>query len=175
MTKLRKASISTSIALILMLTTMLFQGTSALAVRSAATSPTLSVSSNLANRRYVASGDRAYDLGSEDREGAQDSTVSVFTRDRDGTLRHFYSAHPGMAPDIRERGLDLLEEAHGVRHAAMGREGRFIGEHEQPLFIPMVEDQGERLGLGDRLREEIAARGWEVRDTAQGHDLVRRD
>jgi cysteinyl-tRNA synthetase len=27
----------------------------------------------------------------------------------------------------------------------------------------------------DRLREEIAARGWEVRDTAQGHDLVRRD
>ena len=29
-------------------------------------SPTLTVSSNLANRRYVASGDRAYDLGSED-------------------------------------------------------------------------------------------------------------
>jgi cysteinyl-tRNA synthetase len=27
----------------------------------------------------------------------------------------------------------------------------------------------------DRLREEIAARGWEVRDTAQGHELVRRD
>ena len=66
MTKLRKASISTSIALIVMLTCMLFQGTSALAARSAATSPTLSVSSNLANRRYVASGDRAYDLGSED-------------------------------------------------------------------------------------------------------------
>src|SRR5256884_4204353 len=35
-------------------------------VRSAAASPTLSVSSNLTNRRYVASGDRAYDLGSED-------------------------------------------------------------------------------------------------------------
>ena len=36
--------------------------------RAAATSvsPTLTVSSNLANRRYVASGDRAYDLGSED-------------------------------------------------------------------------------------------------------------
>ena len=68
MTKLRKASISTSIALIVMLTSMLFQGTSALAARSAATSlsPTLSVSSNLANRRYVAAGDRAYDLGSED-------------------------------------------------------------------------------------------------------------
>jgi len=49
-----------------------------------------------------------YDLGSEDREGGQDSTVSVFTRDTDGTLRHFYTAHPRMAPDIQERGIDLL-------------------------------------------------------------------
>lgn len=49
-----------------------------------------------------------YDLGSEDREGAQDSTVSVFTRDADGTPRHFYTAHPRMAPDITERGIDLL-------------------------------------------------------------------
>jgi predicted dithiol-disulfide oxidoreductase (DUF899 family) len=49
-----------------------------------------------------------YDLGSEDREGSQDSTVSVFTRGSAGTLRHFYSAHPSMADDIKERGLDLL-------------------------------------------------------------------
>ena len=49
-----------------------------------------------------------YDLGSEDREGNQDSTISVFTRDADGTVRHFYSAHPRMAPDIQERGIDLL-------------------------------------------------------------------
>jgi len=49
-----------------------------------------------------------YDLGSEDREGSQDSTVSVFTRDAKGILRHFYTAHPRMAPDIRERGIDLL-------------------------------------------------------------------
>jgi predicted dithiol-disulfide oxidoreductase (DUF899 family) len=49
-----------------------------------------------------------YDLGSEDAEGNQDSTISVFTRDPDGKLRHFYSAHPRMAPDIKERGLDLL-------------------------------------------------------------------
>lgn len=27
----------------------------------------------------------------------------------------------------------------------------------------------------DRLRDEIAALGWEVRDTAGGHELVRRD
>lgn len=49
-----------------------------------------------------------YDLGGEDREGNQDSTISVFIRDTDKTLRHFYSAHPQMAPDIKERGIDLL-------------------------------------------------------------------
>ena len=49
-----------------------------------------------------------YDLGSEDREGGQDSTISVFTRDAKGSLRHFYTAHPRMAPDIQERGIDLL-------------------------------------------------------------------
>ena len=48
-----------------------------------------------------------YDLGSEDREGGQDSTISVFTRDPDGTVRHFYSIHPRMASDIQERGIDL--------------------------------------------------------------------
>ena len=49
-----------------------------------------------------------YDLGSEDPEGNQDSTISVFSRARDGELRHFYSAHPRMASDIKERGIDLL-------------------------------------------------------------------
>ncbi len=49
-----------------------------------------------------------YDLGSEDREGGQDSTLSVFTRETDGTLRHFYSCHPRLAPDIQERGIDEL-------------------------------------------------------------------
>src|SRR6266496_4207797 len=49
-----------------------------------------------------------YDLGSEDREGHQDSTISVFTRDSDGTLRHFYSGHPWLADDITDRGIDEL-------------------------------------------------------------------
>ncbi|WP_327315377.1 DUF899 family protein [Streptomyces sp. NBC_01235] len=49
-----------------------------------------------------------YDLGSEDEDGAQDSTVSVLTRDADGTVRHRYCAHPRMADDIGERGIDLL-------------------------------------------------------------------
>ncbi len=47
------------------------------------------------------------DLGSEDREGNQDSMISVFTREG-GIVRHFYSAHPRMALDVKERGLDLL-------------------------------------------------------------------
>lgn len=55
-----------------------------------------------------------YDLGSEDREGNQDSTVSVFTRDAEGTLRHFYTVHPRVSGDIMERGLDLLCPVYNV-------------------------------------------------------------
>jgi predicted dithiol-disulfide oxidoreductase (DUF899 family) len=60
--------------------------------------------------RLLSAGNSAfkYDLGSEDREGHQDSTISVFTLDADGTVRHFYSAHPRMSPEIKERGIDLL-------------------------------------------------------------------
>jgi predicted dithiol-disulfide oxidoreductase (DUF899 family) len=49
-----------------------------------------------------------FDLGSEDIEGAQDSTISVFAKDREGVLRHCYTAHPRMSPEIKERGIDLL-------------------------------------------------------------------
>ena len=60
--------------------------------------------------RLLSAGDSTfkYDLGSEDREGGQDSTISVFTRDSDGTLRHFYSGHPWLAEDIKERGIDEM-------------------------------------------------------------------
>jgi predicted dithiol-disulfide oxidoreductase (DUF899 family) len=60
--------------------------------------------------RLLSAGDSAfkYDLGSEDREGNQDSAISVFTRDANGGVRHFYTAHPRMAADIAERGIDLL-------------------------------------------------------------------
>jgi predicted dithiol-disulfide oxidoreductase (DUF899 family) len=54
------------------------------------------------------------DLKSEDTEGRQDSTVSVFTRDTDGSVRHFYTAHPSMAEEIRERGLDLLTPVYNM-------------------------------------------------------------
>jgi predicted dithiol-disulfide oxidoreductase (DUF899 family) len=55
-----------------------------------------------------------FDLGSEDQEGNQDSTVSVFTKDPDGKPRHFYTAHPSMAEDIKERGIDLLCPVYSV-------------------------------------------------------------
>ena len=55
-----------------------------------------------------------YDLLSEDGEGNQDSTISVFTRDPDGALRHVYSAHPWMAEDVKERGIDLLTPVYNV-------------------------------------------------------------
>ena len=60
--------------------------------------------------RLLSSGESSFkfDLGSEDKAGQQDSTISVFTRDKDGTLRHFYSGHPWLADDIKERGIDEL-------------------------------------------------------------------
>lgn len=60
--------------------------------------------------RLLSAGESTFklDLGSEDREGNQDSTISVFTKESDGTLRHFYSAHPRLGEDIKERGIDEL-------------------------------------------------------------------
>lgn len=68
------------------------------------------------NLRLLSAGENTFkcDLGSEDREGNQDSTMSVFTRDAAGTLRHFYSAHPWMAADVRERGIDLLTPVYNM-------------------------------------------------------------
>ena len=62
------------------------------------------------NLRLLSAGSSTfkYDLGSEKTDGGQDSCVSVFTKDADNTVRHFYSAHPKMGPEIEERGIDLL-------------------------------------------------------------------
>jgi len=83
------------------------------AVVAAADTPTLRAHAHARgwNRvRLLSAGSSTfkYDLGSEDREGAQDSTISVFSRASDGRVRHFYTAHPWMASDIKERGIDLL-------------------------------------------------------------------
>ena len=55
-----------------------------------------------------------FDMASEDAEGNQDSTISVFTRDASGTLRHFYSAHPWLADDVNERGIDRLTPVYNM-------------------------------------------------------------
>jgi len=48
--------------------------------------------------------------------------VSVLTRDSDGALRHFYTAHPRMAKDVKERGLDLLNAVYNT--LGLTRRGR---------------------------------------------------
>jgi len=60
--------------------------------------------------RLLSAGDSTFksDLGSENADGDQDSQISVFTKDSDGTLRHFYSGHPWLDPEIKERGIDEL-------------------------------------------------------------------
>ena len=68
------------------------------------------------NLRLLSCGESTfkYDLGSEDREGRQDSAISVFTKANDGTLRHHYTAHPRMGQEIKERGIDLLTPVYNV-------------------------------------------------------------
>ena len=58
----------------------------------------------------------------------QDSTVSVFTLEPDGTPRHYYSAHPRMSDDIQQRGIDLLTPAwHLLDLTPQGRGEWFAG------------------------------------------------
>ena len=66
-----------------------------------------------------------YDLGSEDREGNQDSTISVFTRDKQGTVRHFYSVHPRLADNIETRGTDEYNPIWNVLDLTPKGRGKF--------------------------------------------------
>jgi predicted dithiol-disulfide oxidoreductase (DUF899 family) len=67
-----------------------------------------------------------YDLAGEDAEGNQDSTVSVFTRDGNGSVHHFYSVHPRMSDDIDQRGIDLLSPVwHVLDLTPQGRDDWF--------------------------------------------------
>lgn len=77
--------------------------------------------------RLLSAGDSPfkYDLGSEDQEGNQDSTISVFTKDSDGTLRHFYSGHPWLDPEIKERGIDELNPIWNMMDLTPQGRGKF--------------------------------------------------
>ena len=106
-----------------------------LAIVAAAALPTLRAHARKRgwnNLRLLSAGDSTfkYDLGSEDREGGQDSTISVFTRDSDGTLRHFYSGHPWLAEDIKERGIDELNPIWNVLDLTPQGRGTFYASLE---------------------------------------------
>ena len=66
-----------------------------------------------------------YDLGSEDRAGNQDSTISVFTLDKQRTVRHFYSVHPRLAHNIQTRGIDEYNPIWNVLDLTPRGRGRF--------------------------------------------------
>jgi predicted dithiol-disulfide oxidoreductase (DUF899 family) len=82
------------------------------------------------NLRLLSCGENTfkYDLASEDAEGNQDSTLSVFTRDPNGQLRHFYTCHPHMADDINQRGIDLLTPVYNTLDLTPGGRGDWYAE-----------------------------------------------
>jgi predicted dithiol-disulfide oxidoreductase (DUF899 family) len=73
-----------------------------------------------------------YDLGSEDKEGNQDSAISVFTRDNDATIRHSYTGHPWLASDIKERGIDELVPIWNILDLTRQGRGEFYAKLEYP-------------------------------------------
>lgn len=77
--------------------------------------------------RLLSAGDSTfkYDFGSEDKEGNQDSEISVFTKDSDGTLRHFYSGHPWLDKAIKERGIDELNPIWNILDLTPQGRGKF--------------------------------------------------
>jgi predicted dithiol-disulfide oxidoreductase (DUF899 family) len=90
-----------------------------LAIVAAADPPTLRAHARARgwhNLRLLSGGDSTfkYDFRGEDAEGNQDSALSVFTRDRAGTLRHFYTTHPWLDDDMNERGIDLLQPVYNM-------------------------------------------------------------
>src|SRR5678816_2108922 len=73
-----------------------------------------------------------FDLGSEAKEGNQDSAISVFTRDSDGTLRHSYTGHPWLGSDIHERGIDELVPIWNILDLTRQGRGEFYTKLEYP-------------------------------------------
>src|SRR5882672_1102916 len=91
--------------------------------------------------RLLSAGDSTfkYDLGSEDGEGHQDSTISVFTQDSDGTLRHFYSGHPWLDDDVKERGIDELIPVWNMLDLTPQGRGKFYASLEYGLKVQGVQ------------------------------------
>ena len=92
--------------------------------------------------RLLSAGDSTfkYDMGSEDRQGNQDSTISAFALGADGVPRHFYSAHPRIANDVGTRGLDLLNPIWNYLDLTPQGRGDFNArlDYEQPPWRRQV-------------------------------------
>ena len=91
------------------------------------------------NVRLLSAGESTfkYDLASEDGEGNQDSTVSVFVMDGSGTVRHFYTGHPRMSEDIDQRGIDLLAPAWHILDLTPQGRGDWYAELEYAERVPV--------------------------------------
>jgi len=85
--------------------------------------------------RLLSAGDSTFkfDLGSENREGRQDSAISVFTLDSKGSIHHFYTAHPWMSPEIKERGIDLMSPIWHVLDLTPQGRGDWYAKLEYPM------------------------------------------
>jgi len=73
-----------------------------------------------------------YDLGSDGKEGNQDSAISVFTRDTEGAIRHFYTGHPWLAEDMKERGIDELNPIWNIMDLTPEGRGAFYTKLDYP-------------------------------------------
>ena len=73
-----------------------------------------------------------YDFGSKDKDGNQDSAISVFTKDHDGTIRHSYTGHPWLATDIKERGIDELIPVWNIMDLTRQGRGTFYAKLQYP-------------------------------------------
>jgi len=89
---------------------------------------------NWDNLRLLSCGDNTfkYDMGSEDREGNQDSTVSVFAKETDGKLRHFYTGHPWLSHEVKERGIDLLCPVYNILDLTPQGRGNWYASLDYP-------------------------------------------
>jgi predicted dithiol-disulfide oxidoreductase (DUF899 family) len=73
-----------------------------------------------------------YDLASEDREGNQHSTISVFSLDSGGRVRHTYTGHPNLSDEIQQRGVDLLSPVWHMLDLTPAGRGDWYPELEYP-------------------------------------------
>ena len=89
------------------------------------------------NLRLLSCGDNTfkYDLGSENRDGNQDSAISVFTKEGDGTVRHFYTGHPWLSKEIKERGQDLLCPVYNILDLTPQGRGDWYASFNYPAEV----------------------------------------